>query len=527
MMQKIQKFGGAMFTPVLLFAFAGVVIGIGTLFTTEVIMGPLAAKDGLWYGIWNTVLSGGWTVFNQLPLLFAVSLPIGLANKQNARCCMEVLVGYLSFNYFISTILSQWGPSFGVDFTAEVGGASGLAMVASIKTLDMGMIGALLISGFIIYLHNRFIDFELPEWIGVFSGSTFVYLISFFCLLPLSVLACLVWPHVQDGIRAFQGFITNVGLLGVWIFAFLERALIPFGLHHLLYSPLYYDNVVVQGGIYAAFATQLPSIAASTEPLAKLAPYAAFTCTGWSKIFACPGIALAFYATAEPAKRQELLGLLIPITLTAIVCGVTEPIEFTFLFIAPMLFVVHALLAATLATVMNAFGVVGVFSGGLIEMSALNFIPLAANHWMSYVIALVIGLIFTAIWFVVFRFLILKFDFKTPGREDDEEAVSFKSKEDYRNKQAGLTQDSAEAALSRRTLLASTLLEMVGGKENVVDVTNCMTRLRLNVHDESLVAEDADFKRVGTSGAIKNGKSVQIIIGLNVPRVREAFEELL
>ena len=533
MMQKIQKFGGAMFTPVLLFAFAGVVIGLGTLFTTEVIFGTLAAPDTLWYGVWNVILQGGWTVFNQLPLLFAVSLPIGLANKQNARCCMEVLVAYLTFNYFVSTMLSQWGPTFGVDFSAETGGSSGLAMVASIKTLDMGMIGALAISGIVIALHNKLFDFELPEWLGVFAGSTFVYMVAFFVMLPTALLACLVWPHVQDGIRAFQGFVATVGLPGVWIFAFLERALIPFGLHHLLYSPFYYDNAVVNGGIYAAFAKQLPEIAASSAPLTELAPYAAFTCSTWSKMFGCPGIALAFYATAKPEKRQELLGLLIPITLTAIFCGVTEPIEFTFLFIAPALFIVHCVLAACLATAMNAVGVVGVFAGGLIEISSLNLIPLWANHWMTYLIGLVVGLVFTGIWFVVFRFLILKFDFKTPGREDDEEEIKFRSKAEYRAaKQGGAAEalaagDTAVAEENPYAVTAAACLELLGGSDNIVDVTNCVTRLRVNVIDETRVGEDADFKSIGTSGCMKKGKSVQVIIGLKVPKVRDEFEKLL
>ena len=529
MMQKIQKFGGAMFTPVLLFAFAGVVIGLGTLFTTEVIFGPLAAPDTLWYGIWNVVLQGGWTVFNQLPLLFAVSLPIGLANKQNARCCMEVLVAYLTFNYFVSTMLSQWGPVFGVDFAAETGGSSGLAMVASIKTLDMGMIGALAISGIVIALHNKLFEFELPEWLGVFSGSTFVYMVSFLVMLPAALLACLVWPHVQDGIRAFQGFVATVGLPGVWIFAFLERALIPFGLHHLLYSPFYYDNAVVNGGIYAAFATQLPEIAASNKPLTELAPYAAFTCTTWSKLFGCPGIALAFYATAKPEKRAELKGLLIPITLTAIVCGVTEPIEFTFLFVAPALFVVHAALAATLATAMNAAGVIGVFSGGLIEISSLNLVPLWANHWMTYLVGLAIGLAFTVIYFIVFRFLILKFDFKTPGREEDEE-IKFRSKAEYRAAQQGGAAGSMSAAADADdpyAVMAAAVLDLLGGADNIVDVTNCVTRLRVNVKDEALVADDVDFKSVGTSGIAKNGKAMQVIIGLKVPKVRDRFEQLL
>lgn len=530
MMQKIQRFGGAMFTPVLLFAFAGVVVGLGTLFTTEVIFGSLAAEDSPWYLVWNVILQGGWTVFNQMPLLFAVSLPIGLAQKQNARCCMEALVGYLTFHYFVNTILTQWGGFFGVDFTAETGSASGLAMIASIKTLDMGMIGALIISGIVIALHDKFFETELPDWLGVFNGSVFVYVVSFFVLLPTAFLACLIWPHVQAGISALQGFLLSTGTFGVAVFAFLERILIPFGLHHLLYSPLYYDNVAVTGGIYSAWANALPDIAASTEPLKELAPWAGFTCTGWSKIFGCTGIALAFYSTAKPERRKELLGLLIPITLTAIFCGVTEPIEYTFLFIAPQLFAVHAFLAACLVACMNLAGVVGVFSGGLIEMSSLNFIPLAASHGLTYLIALVIGLVFVGIYFIVFRTLILKFDFKTPGREDDDEDIEFKSKQDYRDKQSGAGASAAVAdqtGKSKNEILAENILDLLGGRDNIKDVTNCATRLRTNVYDETLVADDAAFKKIGTMGISKNGKGMQVIVGLSVPHVRAKFEELL
>ena len=519
-----------MFTPVLLFAFAGVVVGLGTLFTTQAIFGDLAAPTSPWYLCWNVVLQGGWTVFNQLPLLFAVSLPIGLAKKQNARCCMEALVGYLTFHYFMNTLLSQWGGFFGVDFSAETGSASGLAMIASIKTLDMGMIGALAVSGIIIAVHNKFFDTELPDWLGVFNGSVFVYVVSFFVLLPTAVICCFVWPHIQDGIAALQGFLTSTGLLGVWVFAFLERILIPFGLHHLVYSPLYYDNVVVHGGIYAAWATALPTLAASGDSLASAAPWAAFTCTGWSKIFGCTGIALAFYNTAKPERRKELLGLLIPITLTAIFCGVTEPIEFTFLFIAPPLFAVHAVLAACLATAMNAAGVVGVFAGGLIEMSSLNFIPLMASHALTYLVALVIGLVFTGIYFVVFRTLILKFDYKTPGREDDDSDIEFKSKQDYRDKQSGVAasaEAAAETGKSKNEILAENILDLLGGKDNIKDVTNCATRLRVNVYDDSIVASDPDFKKIGTMGLSRNGCSMQVIVGLTVPMVREKFEALL
>lgn len=522
MLQKIQRFGGAMFTPVMLFAFAGVTIGIGTLFTAEAIMGGLADPSSLWYQIWNVILQGGWTVFNQLPLLFVVGLPIGLAKKQQARCCMEALVLYLTFQYFLNTILSQWGPAFGVNFAAKIGGTSGLTTIASIKTLDMGMIGALLISCIVVYLHNKFFDTKLPEWLGTFSGSSFVVIVGFFALLPVAFLSAWLWPMIQNGMRAFQVFVISAGSIGVWIFIFMERVLIPFGLHHLLYFPFFYDSAIVNGGVLSAWAKLLPHMAASTASLKSMAPWAWPTLTGLSKIFGCPGIALAFYATAKKEKKTKIAGLLIPITLTAIFCGITEPIEFTFLFVAPVLFVVHAVLAATLATTAYALGVVGVLSGGLIEMSALNYIPLMAAHWPTYLTLLIVGLAFTGIYFVVFRFLILKFDFKTPGREDDEE-ITFHSKKEFREKQSGgQTTNSAE-----KPSLAAAILEGLGGKDNVIDVTNCATRLRVNVKDETLVQSDAYFKSVGAHGLKATKKNIQVIVGLSVPSVREEFESLL
>lgn len=345
-------------------------------------------------------------------------------------------------------------------------------------------------------------------------------MIGFFVMLPVALLSVIIWPNIQHGMQLFQNFVMTKGALGVWVFILLERLLIPFGLHHLLYSPFYYDNLVCPGGIYAYWATQLPALAASTASLKSLCPEAAFTATGFSKIFGCPGIALAFYSTAKPEKRTQLKALLIPIVLTAIVCGVTEPIEFTFLFMAPALFVVHCVLAAFLSTTINLFGIVGVFSGGLIEMSSLNFIPLMTSHWREYLLMLVIGLVYTGIWFIVFRFLILKFNFKTPGREDTEE-TRFYSKAEFRAKQAG------GGEMDKKTLLAAMILEGLGKADNIVDVTNCATRLRVNVKDAALVKDDGYFKGIGTHGISKNGKAMQVIVGLSVPSVREKFEMIL
>lgn len=527
MMEKIQKFGGAMFTPVMLFAISAVLIGFGTLFTTEQIMGSLAAEGTIRRGFWDMILSGGWTVFNQLPLLFAVSLPIGLADKQNARACMESLVIYLIFNYYISSILQTWGPTFGVDYSLEVGADSGLANIAGIKTLDMGMMGALLISGVAIHLHNKYFNTRLPEWLGVFRGSAFVVALGFLWMIPAAFLACLVWPKVQGRIGSFQHMITSTGGFGIWIFILLERLLIPFGLHHLLYSPLYYDNVLVPGGIYAARAKMLPELAASSKPLVELAPFAAFTATGRSKIFGCVGIAFAFYKTARDENKKKVAGLMIPVAISAVMCGVTEPIEYTFLFVAPGLFVVHAVMAACLSTIMYYAGVVGVFSGGVIEMASLNRIPLMAKHGGTYLRMLIIGVIAIFVWYFVFKFLIEKFDLKTPGRTASADSVKLYSKAEYREKKGKNKEGKKDTVDDEFATMADQVLIGLGGAENIKDFTNCVTRLRVNVYDPEKVESDEYFREIGTYGTSRNNNSVHVIIGTNVQFVADEFGKLM
>ena len=537
MKEKIQRFGGAMFTPVMLFAVSALLIGFGTLFTTETIMGSIASEGTKWFGFWDMMLSGAWVVFNQLPLLFAIALPIGLAKKQNARCSMEAFVIYLVFLNYVSTILKHWGPTFGVDFSQEVGGASGLAMIANIKTLDMGMMGALAISGIAIHLHNKYFGKRLPEALGVFKGSAYVLGVGFLVMIPVAFLAVLIWPKIQAGMTSFRGVILNSGIWGVGIFILLERLLIPFGLHHLLYAPMFYDSLVVPGGIYAYWAQHLPEIATQAGNLRDIAPWAQLTATGWSKIFGCVGIALAFYKTALPENKKKIAGLMIPVALTAVLSGVTEPIEFTFLFIAPQLFVVHAVLAAILAMVMNSFGVVGVFSGGVIEMASLNWIPLMKNHWKTYLIMLVIGLVAIAVWYFVFTFLITKFDIKTPGRTLDQNSNKLYSKKDYRQKDKTtiksdgnnvVVNDNTEKATGDKfQTMADQILIGLGGPDNIDDFTNCVTRLRVNVKDPSIVYDDEYFKGIGTYGTAKSGKSVHVIVGMDIQYVADAFGQIL
>ncbi len=516
MMQKIQRFGGAMFTPVLFFAVFGIIVGFATLFKNNLVFGELANPEGVWYKVWDVIYNGANTVFKQMPLLFAIGLPISLAKKQQGRACLEAFVIYVSFLYITSTILQYWGPFFGVDF-ASTARTSGLATVASVKTLDMGMIGALLISGISVYLHNKFFDAKMPKYIESFKGSPLVVLIGFAVMLPVGLMACFIWPHIQAGIASLQSFLADSGVLGVGIYTSLERFLIPFGLHHFIYAPFLYDAAVVDGGIKAYWVAHLSEFAASGESLATLFPQGGFALTGMSKMFAPLGVCAAFYVTAKPGKKKKVLAILIPVLITAVFTGITEPLEFTFLFVAPILYVCHSLLAGIMSAITFACGISGDFSLGLIQNASLNWVPLWSSHGKSYLLQIAIGLAFSAIYFFLFRFLILKLDLKTPGREADEEESRLYTKQEYR----------ALKGQNKNAALAAACMEGLGGKDNIVDVTNCATRLRVSVKDKDKVKDVSYFNANGAHGLVKNGFAIQVIIGLDVPSVREEFEKLL
>lgn len=522
MMQKVQRFGGAMFTPVLLFSFFGIMVALSILSKNPDIVGSIAHKGTLWYDFWFIVEQGAWTVFSQMPLLFVIALPIGLAQKNHARACMESFVIYIVFNYYVSAMLTLWGPAFGVDFTKAAVSGSGLAMIANIKTLDFGMLGAIFIAAITVYLHNRFFDVNLPDFLGVFKGSSLVVIVGFFTMLPVAYLFCLVWPHIQMGIASLQEFLKLSGVFGVWLYTFLERILIPTGLHHFIYTPFIFGPAVVDGGIKQYFFQHLNEFSTTAHSLKEMFPQGGFALHGSSKMFGSIGIALAMYVTAKPARKKAIAGLLIPATLTALLCGITEPLEFTFLFVAPLLFAVHAVLAATLAAVSYSFGVVGDFGSGLIENAVLNWIPLFKYHMSTYIIQFIIGFIFTGIYFVTFRFLILHFDFKTPGRTDEEEDRLY-TKADYKAKQA----IAAGFDLDERDRKAAAFLAALGGKENIEEVTNCATRLRVTVKNGKLVQDTKVFVEGGAHGLVCKGNAVQVIVGLSVPQVRERFEALL
>lgn len=524
MMKKIQRFGGAMMAPVLLFAFTGIVVGLASVFTNTQVMGSIAEQGTVWYNFWYVVAEGGWTVFRQMPILFAIGLPISLATKANARACMETFVLYMTFNYFVAAILKVF---FGIDAPQQIAdGVTGYSAIGGIATLDTSLFGGIIIAAISVYIHNKYFDKRLPDFLGVFQGSVFVYMIGFAVMIPCAFITVLIWPKIQMGISALQGLMVASGPFGVWIYTFLERILIPTGLHHFVYTPFIFGPAVVPNGIQTYWVEHISQFAQSTESLKSLFPQGGFALHGNSKIFGAIGIALAMYSTAKPSKKKVVAALLIPVVFTAVVSGITEPLEFTFLFIAPLLFAVHAVLAATMAATMYVFGVVGNMGGGLLDFLFLNWVPMFKNHKGTVFTQIIIGVIFSAIYFIVFRTLILKMDLKTPGRDDDDEDPKLFTKADYKAKK-GEGAVAGGASDDQYMDQAIIILEALGGKDNIEELNNCATRLRVSVKDDSVLAKDAAFKAGGAHGVVRKGKAIQVIIGLTVPQVRERIENLI
>lgn len=517
-----------MFAPAMLFSISGLMVGVSALATTADIVGDLAVYGTPWYVFWTIIQRGSWTVFKRLPLLFAVALPIGLAQKQPARCCLEALVAYFAYCFFLSEIIKLSGDNLGLEYPSSLTPVSGITVIDGIKTLDTGIIGPLAVSATVVAIHDRFYDAKIPDWLGTFSGSSLVYLISFFAVFALAAISAAIVPHVYDVTDTLRHALAGVGPFGVGIFVFLERALEPFGLHHLLYMPIYYDNLVINDGIYATWSSLLPILSHSTRPLNELAPWAGFTATGWVKVFGLPAIAAAFYSTAKPERRAGLRVILAPAIIASVVCGVTEPLEFLFMFTHPGLFLLYAVLSSCLATTMNLFGIVGIFSGGLMEMAAFNFIPLMRMHAGAYLLALGIGLAFSLIFFVSFRALILIYDLKTPGREDhvaNRAAIDHLTGSGFAKEQS--PNDEVNSQSDQDHVLAERVIQLLGGVGNIAGATNCATRLRVEVADPSIVADNASFVAAGAKGLIITGKTAQVIIGISVPRVKEHFDRIM
>lgn len=482
-MGAFQTFGGAMAVPIAFLPFTGLLLAITGLLTMPDIVGDLAKPESNFFKVMMIIKSGGWTIFRNFPLLFCMALPIGLAKSAQARAALVAFFAYMAYNYFTNSILTFWGADFGVNFSQEVGGQSGLALVGGIKTLDTSIVFSLLIGGVVTWIHNRFFEKKLPDYLGIFQGMSLVFIIAFFVMIPMAWLTCFLWPKVQIGINAMQTFYIEADVFGMGLFAFVERILVPTGLHRFVYFPFFFGPAVVDGGLYTHWIENVATYAASPIPLREQFPQGGYSLYGNISVFCSLGAGLAIYATANTSQKRKVAALVVPAIITAMSVGITEPIEFTYLFISPVLYLINALVGAILCMTLYLCGVVGFMGGGMNDMILFNWVFYAKNHASLIWIHLALGFGFAALNFFIFRYMILKFNIMTPGRNEDSEDVRLYSKQDYRDKKAQKgTQPDREKAIA--------ILRCVGGSDNIDTISNCQTRLRLVVIDPACVMDD-------------------------------------
>ena len=520
--------------PIAILPVAGLLLGLGSSFTNETTiemynLGKILGDGTILHALLVIMNKVGSAVFDNLPLLFAVGVAIGMAKKEKEVSALSAVIAYFVMNISISSMLEINGKILSDGSISKDVLEGTIASVCGINTLQMGVFGGIIVGLGVAALHNRFHKIQLPNALSFFAGSRFVPIISTIVYMFVGILMYFVWPVVQNGIYALGGLVTGSGYLGTLAFGIIKRALIPFGLHHVFYMPFWQTAVggtmnvagnLVQGGQNIFFA-QLADSAHITHFSADATRY--FSGEFIFMIFGLPGAALAMYRTAKPEKKKQAGGLLFSAALTCMLTGITEPIEFSFLFVAPILFGVQVVLAGAAYMIAHILNIaVGLtFSGGLLDLFLFGI--LQGNDKTSWFRIIPVGIIYFILYYVIFSFLIKKFNLKTPGREDDAGEVKLYTKADVNARKAkGNNADgvAVEDELSRD------ITRGLGGKKNIDTVDCCATRLRCTVINPDLV-NDAALKATGASGVIHKGNGVQIIYGPHVTVIKSNLEDYL
>ena len=532
--EVLQRIGRSFMLPIAILPVAGLLLGLGSSFTNETTiemynLGKILGDGTILHALLVIMNKVGSAVFDNLPLLFAVGVAIGMAKKEKEVSALSAVIAYFVMNISISSMLEINGKILSDGSISKDVLEGTIASVCGINTLQMGVFGGIIVCLGVAALHNRFHKIQLPNALSFFAGSRFVPIISTIVYMFVGILMYFVWPVVQNGIYALGGLVTGSGYLGTLAFGIIKRALIPFGLHHVFYMPFWQTAVggtmnvagnLVQGGQNIFFA-QLADSAHITHFSADATRY--FSGEFIFMIFGLPGAALAMYRTAKPEKKKQAGGLLFSAALTCMLTGITEPIEFSFLFVAPILFGVQVVLAGAAYMIAHILNIaVGLtFSGGLLDLFLFGI--LQGNDKTSWFRIIPVGIIYFILYYVIFSFLIKKFNLKTPGREDDAGEVKLYTKADVNARKAkGNNADgvAVEDELSRD------ITRGLGGKKNIDTVDCCATRLRCTVINPDLV-NDAALKATGTSGVIHKGNGVQIIYGPHVTVIKSNLEDYL
>lgn len=519
----LQRVGRSFMLPIALLPVAGLLLGIGSSFTNETMLAAYGLNNvihpgTLIYTILDVMSQTGNAVFSNLALLFAMGVAIGMARKEKEVAALSGAVAYIIMNTAIQAMINAAG---GV----EAMPANSTTTMLGITTLQMGVFGGIVVGLGVAALHNKFYKIELPQVLAFFGGTRFVPIVSSIVYLVVGIAMFYIWPVVQSGIAALGALVLASGYAGTFIYGLLERALIPFGLHHVFYMPFWQtavggtaiiDGMTVTGAqniFFAELASKATTVfsVSATRFMAGKFPF---------MMFGLPGAALAMYQCAKPEKKKAAGGLLLSAALTAFLTGITEPLEFTFIFVALPMYAVHCVLAGLSFMLMHILNVgVGMtFSGGLIDLVLFGVMQgNAKTHWVWVV---VVGAVYFVLYYIIFRFMISKFNYKTPGRDDAEE-VKLYTRADVNARNA-----ASGSVPAGNDPVSALIVEGLGGANNLSDVDCCATRLRCTVKDAALVKQDV-LKASGASGVICKGNGVQVVYGPKVAVIKAKLEDYL
>lgn len=516
----LQRVGRSFMLPIAILPVAGLFLGIGGSFTNETMLATygltgLLGPGTFAYSILSVMSAAGNVVFGNLPLIFAMGVAIGMAKKEKEVAALAAAIAFFIMHASIGAMINIHG---GTD--ALLSGAA--TSVLGITSLQMGVFGGIIVGLGVAALHNRFYKIELPQVLSFFGGTRFVPIISAITYLIVGILMFYVWPPVQIGIYKVGDIVLKSGYAGTWVYGLMERLLIPFGLHHVFYLPFWQTAVggtAEVGGKLIEGAQNIFFAELGTKGIQHFSVSATRFMSGKFPlmIFGLPGAALAMYQCAKPEKRKVVGGLLISAALTSMLTGITEPIEFTFLFVAPALYGIHCIFAGAAYMLMHMLGVgVGMtFSGGLIDLFLFGI--LQGNAKTSWIWVVIVGIGYFVVYYLLFTFLIKKFDLKTPGRDDSEEVKL------YRRSDLEAKKNAQNVEVDE---LSAMICQGLGGKKNISDIDCCATRLRCTVHKANLV-NDALLKKTGASGVVHRGVGVQIIYGPRVTVIKSNLEDYL
>ncbi|MFJ5762895.1 glucose-specific PTS transporter subunit IIBC [Neobacillus sp. NPDC093182] len=495
----LQKVGKALMLPVALLPAAGILLALGAALLNPALLELAPFLDNSTVEMIASVMqNAGNIIFGNLPLLFAVGVAVGLAGGEGTAG-LAAIIGYLVMNVTMGTVLG---------ITAEDVNGLSYASVLGIPTLQTGVFGGIIVGILAASMYNKFYEIELPSYLGFFAGKRFVPIITAATALVLGILMIFIWPPIQNGLNAFSQNMVHANLtISAFIFGVIERSLIPFGLHHIFYSPFWYEF-----GEYATKAGEVVRgdqrifMAQITDNVQNLTAGTFMTGKFPFMMFGLPAAALAIYHEAKPEKKVFVGGLMASAALTSFLTGITEPIEFSFLFVAPILFGIHAIFAGFSFMIMHMLDVkIGMtFSGGLIDYILFGLINPQTNAW----IVIPVGLVFAVVYYFGFRFAIRTFNLKTPGRELEEE------------------ESQAPTGKTGSGDLASNILEAMGGKGNIAHLDACITRLRVSVNDIKNVDKD-QLKRLGAAGVLEVGNNIQAIFGPRSETIKGQMKDIM